>query len=64
MNNGRAFEFDDLTVLLGLDLAEPADQADIEAIDDILARRRATISGSDHKYRHRAPLRLVPDTTS
>jgi hypothetical protein len=64
MKNGRAFEFGDLTVLLGLDLSEPADQVGIEAIDDILARRRATISAGDRRYRNRATLRLVPDTSS
>jgi hypothetical protein len=38
MNTGRAFVLDDLTVLLGLDLA---DEGDTEAIEVIPPRRRA-----------------------
>jgi hypothetical protein len=41
MKTAPAFELSDLTVLLGLDLGEPTDAGDIEAIDVILERRRA-----------------------
>jgi hypothetical protein len=61
----RAFELDDLIVLLGLDLAEPSDRADIEAIEAILDRRRAdgwsTPDGDDRPGR---ALYLVPDASS
>jgi hypothetical protein len=58
----RAFEFDDVAILLGLDPADPADREDIEALDDILTRRRTVKSTSDHPGRnHRVALRLVPD---
>ena len=40
MKPDYAFEFKDLAVLLALELNEPADQADIEAIATILDRRR------------------------
>lgn len=63
MNNGRAFELDDLIVLLGLDPTEPDDQADIESIDDILARRRAVYPTGEERYRNRALLHLVPNTS-
>ncbi len=67
MKTGPAFELDDLTVLLGLDLAEPADQGDIEAIDAILDRRRAADSAmpEDRRWsRHRTTLHLVPNASS
>ena len=63
MNTSPAFELSDLPVLLGLDLAEPADQSDIEAIEVILERRRAADSSMcphRHEISHRAPLYLVP----
>lgn len=60
----RAFEFDDLTPLLGLDLTDPADLIDIEAIDAILARRRDSLPIRDHGHRNRPTLRLVPDVSS
>jgi hypothetical protein len=41
MKPDYAFEFKDLTVLLGLELTEPADLADVEAITAILNRHRA-----------------------
>ena len=63
MNNGRAFDIDDLAVLLALDPTDPADQADIESIDDILARRHALDPVGEDSYRNRAPLRLVPNTS-
>jgi hypothetical protein len=63
-NDDRAFEFDDLTLLLGLDLTDPADLIDIEAIDAILARRRDAIPIRDHRHRNRPTLRLVPDVSS
>ena len=64
MNNDRAFEFDDLTILLDLDPADPADESDIEAIDEILARRRAAIVTGEQRPRQRAILHLVPDAPS
>ena len=63
-----AFQFQDLTVLLGLELGEPDDHADIDAINEILARRHATCSAtsSDHQRygQNRTPLRLVPNSPS
>jgi hypothetical protein len=35
LKNRRAFAFDDLTILLGLDPTDPADQAHIAVLDDI-----------------------------
>jgi hypothetical protein len=64
MNNDRAFEFDDLLVLLTLDPAEPADESDIEAIDEILARRRSSNVSDKHRSHERTALRLVPDAPS
>jgi hypothetical protein len=63
MKPDYAFEFKDLTVLLGLELTEPADHADIEAITTILNRRRAahTSQPAEHRDWHRPSLRLVPD---
>lgn len=64
MTAGRAFEFTDLTVLLALDLDEPADRADIEAIEAILDRRR-TRGPSPHRGDRPGPaLHLVPDGPS
>ncbi len=63
-NDDPAFAFDDLTLLLGLDLTDPADRIDIEAIDAILARRRDPIPVTDHEPRNRTTLRLVPDVSS
>lgn len=63
-NDDRAFAFADLTLLLGLDLTDPADSIDIEAIDAILARRRDPIPVNDHGRRNRTTLRLVPDVSS
>ena len=40
MTPDPAFELDDLMVLLDLDLSDPADQADIEAVEAVLERRR------------------------
>jgi hypothetical protein len=60
VNGHRAFEFDDLKVLLTLDPTDPADDADIEAIDEILARRRSSMV-SDERFHRRSALRLVPD---
>jgi hypothetical protein len=63
MNTVPAFELGDLTVLLGLDLAEPSDQSDIEAIEAVLERRRAADSSMSPDRRERpqrAPLYLVP----
>jgi hypothetical protein len=57
-----AFRFPDLAVLLGLDLTEPADHADIEAIRTILDRRAAHASQrAEQGDRHRPTLHLVPD---
>ncbi|MHA6623145.1 hypothetical protein [Pseudonocardia sp. DLS-67] len=61
MKNLSAFEFDDLAVLLRLDPTDPADQADIEALDEILTRRRTMNSTSDRTSRNPVALRLVPD---
>lgn len=61
MKNLGAFEFDDLAVLLRLDPTDPADQADIEVLDEILTRRRTMNSTSDRTSRNRVALRLVPD---
>ena len=51
MKTGRAFELSDLTVLLELDLGEPSDAGDIEAIDASWTRR-------PHRQRdtHRPPV--------
>jgi len=68
MSMGYAFQFQDLTVLLGLDLGDPDDHADIDAISEILARRRATSSeprgDRQRRSRHRTPLHLVPSPPS
>ena len=65
MTPDPAFELDDLMVLLDLDLSDPADQADIEAIEAVLERRRAgSRSTSDGRGGHGPTLRLVPDTPS
>jgi hypothetical protein len=67
MRTGRAFELDDLTVLFGLDLAEPADQGDIEAIEGILVRLRAAnnMVPDDGRWNPVRPaLRLVPRASS
>jgi hypothetical protein len=63
VNPDYAFEFKDLAVLLGLELTEPADHADIEAINTILNRRRAahTSQPAGQGDRHRPTLHLVPD---
>jgi hypothetical protein len=63
MKSGYAFEFKDLTVLLGLELTEPADHADIEAINTILNRRRAAHASRrvEQGDGHRPTLHLVPD---
>ena len=63
MKPDYAFEFKDLTVLLGLELTEPADHADIEAINTILNRRRAahTSQPAEQGDWHRPTLHLVPD---
>jgi hypothetical protein len=63
MTSGHAFEFTDLAVLLALDLDEPADLADIEAVEAILDRRRA--SPAPHRGDRPYPaLHLVPDGPS
>jgi hypothetical protein len=67
MRTGRAFELDDLTVLFGLDLAEPADKSDIEAIEGILVRLRAANNMVDDDSQWspvRPALRLVPRASS
>jgi hypothetical protein len=67
MNAGRAFELSDLTVLLGLDLAEPDDQCDIEAIEVILERRRTAqgpVPADRQGSQHRTTLYLVPNASS
>jgi hypothetical protein len=63
MMSDYAFEFKDLAVLLGLELIEPADHADIEAINTILDRRRAahTSQPVEQGDCHRPTLHLVPD---
>ena len=66
MKTGPAFELSDLTVLLGLDLGEPTDAGDIEAIDVILERRRAAnipVPADSRASRHRATLYLVPNAS-
>ncbi|TQM15674.1 hypothetical protein [Pseudonocardia kunmingensis] len=62
MNNDRAFDFDDLILLLALDPTDPADESDIEAIDEILARRRASAVTGERRPQQRSALRLVADT--
>jgi hypothetical protein len=67
MKTGPAFELSDLTVLLGLDLGEPTDAGDIEAIDAILERRRgANIPAPTDRRasQHRTTLYLVPNASS
>jgi hypothetical protein len=67
MKTGPAFELSDLTVLLGLDLGEPTDAGDIEAIDVILERRRAAnipVPADRRASRHRTTLYLVPNASS
>jgi hypothetical protein len=67
MRTGRAFELDDLTLLFELDLAEPADKSDIEAIEGILARLRAAndMVPDDSRWSPVRPaLRLVPRASS
>jgi len=63
VNPDYAFEFKDLAVLLGLELTEPADHADIDALNAILDRRRAahTSQPAGQRHRHRPTLHLVPD---
>lgn len=62
MSTDRAFEFDDLAILLGLDFANPADLADIEAIEAILDRRRLGGWSAPAAPARRAPtLHVVPD---
>jgi hypothetical protein len=63
MKPDYAFEFKDLAVLLTLELTEPADHADIEAITTILDRRHGahTSQPAEQGDRHRPALRLVPD---
>lgn len=64
---GSAFELNDLMILLGLKLAEPADQADIEAIEAILDRRRtggwSTTGPGDRTTRGLHLVRDVPSST-
>ena len=62
MMTDYAFEFKDLAVLLGLELTEPADHADIEAINTVLNRRRAahTSQPVEQGDWHRPTLHLVP----
>jgi hypothetical protein len=64
MTADRAFELDDLTVLLGLDLGDPADRADIEAIEAVLDRRRADGWSAPGPDRSGPALHLVPDGPS
>jgi hypothetical protein len=67
MRTGRAFELDDLTVLFDLDLSEPDDKSDIEAIESILVRLRAVdrlMPAESQWSRDRPALRLVPDASS
>jgi hypothetical protein len=60
-----AFELDDLMVLLDLDLSDPADQADIEAVEAVLERRRTGGAiPSEGRGRPGPTLRLVPDSPS
>jgi hypothetical protein len=56
-----AFEFKDLAVLLALDLTEPADQADIEAINTIRRCAAHTSQPAEQGDRYRPTLHLVPD---
>lgn len=68
MRSRYAFVSSDLTVLLDLDLAEPADHVDIEVIQEILLRRTMTssdepIDASLERFRTRPTLHLVPDPT-
>lgn len=65
MRTGRAFELNDLTVLLELDLSEPSDAGDIEAIDAILTRRRTdrAMPTDSRSGGHRRTLRLVPNVS-
>jgi hypothetical protein len=58
----RAFDFADLTVLIALDPNDSNDDADIETIDEILARRRGTVSAEPPERPQRTILHLVPDT--
>jgi hypothetical protein len=60
VNPDYASEFKDLAVLLGLELTEPTDHADIDAI---LGRRRAahTSQPAGQRERCRPTLHLVPD---
>jgi hypothetical protein len=66
MSMNCAFQFDDLVVLLGLQRDEPTDQADIEAINAVLTRRRAAITANpaDEQVfgQNRTPLHLVLGT--
>ena len=66
MKTGPAFELSDLTVLLGLDLGEPTDAGDIEAIDVILERRATNIPvpADRRASQHRTTLYLVPNASS
>lgn len=68
MRSRYAFVSSDLTVLLDLDLAEPADHVDIEVIQEILLRRSMIssdkpIDASLKRFRNRPTLHLVPDPT-
>lgn len=67
MKIGPAFELSDLTVPLGLDLGEPTDAGDIEVIDVILERRRASnipAPADGRASRQRTTLYLVPNASS
>lgn len=68
MNPRYAFASTDLTTLLELDLTDPADQADIETIQDILLRRgtpgtTGPLDNVPKRSRARSSLHLVPDPT-
>jgi hypothetical protein len=64
MTTDRAFDFDDLIVLLDLDLGEPTDRADIEAIESVLDRRRTGGWSAPGPDRPGPALHLVPDSLS
>jgi hypothetical protein len=67
MKTNSAFQFNDLAVLLGLQLDEPTDQADIDAINAVLTRRCAAPSAEpadDQRFgQNRTPLHLVRDNS-
>ena len=60
MKPDYAFEFNDLAVLLTLELTEPADHADIEAITTSSTAAMGPPPGAEQGG-HRPALRLVPD---